>query len=434
MKKLAFGALFVGLLVAAGCGGDDKPHVVLPDGAGSATTCNPLTQAGCAAGEKCTWLLDALMPQYVGHVGCVADGTGAAGDSCTFGAPGTTGFDNCKKGLVCGNYRGGTDVCKTICDQAGGMPDCGSTHVCVTYSDLFSTGDTTPAAAGVCDLACDPFADNDFDGSGTQSMKTASTCGGSAASGCYGYPSLGTPPATGWSCTHDINNDVAQDTGGFRHRVECTVENKCAGMGLKIYVNSCNQGYLPLLRESTMVSTTICVAMCKPLDCYLGNCGAGNPPVNMIGQAPNRCNGIDRIPSGNFAAQNDAAWNARSGEHCQYLWHDEIDMMNNYLPSPTSDTMGFCFDHMQYQFDSNGDNMADKTLPPCSILASGFGSGSDPSMLNYWGAADLGCESTTSAGIGSAAGKPGRIPESAMRKRAMLDLPRALYHRTMGSN
>src|SRR5690606_17366451 len=62
MMKLAFGAL-VGLLVA--CGGDDGKTVILPDAAPPVMACNPLTQAGCAPDEKCTWLLDALEPQYV---------------------------------------------------------------------------------------------------------------------------------------------------------------------------------------------------------------------------------------------------------------------------------------------------------------------------------------------------------------------------------
>src|SRR5262249_21279113 len=153
---------------------------------------------------------------------------------------------------------------------------CDAQHVCVTYSGLFSTGDTTPAAGGVCDLACDPLTDNDFDGSGTQ-VKTGTTCGSAAGNGCYGYPSFGHPPATGWSCGADINVNESQPAG-LRHRVECTTTNNCADPGPTIYVNSCNQGYLPLLRESTMVSTAICVALCQPKNCFMGSCGGGNNP------------------------------------------------------------------------------------------------------------------------------------------------------------
>ena len=374
MKKLAFGALLVGLLVACGGGGDSKKVVVI-DGStvDMPTVCNPLTQAGCAAGEKCTWLLDALMPQYVGHIGCAPDGTGNSGDSCMYGAPGATGYDACKKGTVCGNYRGGTGICKQICDQQGGMPTCDAQHVCVTYSGLFTTGDTTPAAGGVCDLACDPITDNDFDGSGTTSTKTTATCGNNAAVGCYGYPSFGTPPATGWSCTNDINSMEAQPTG-LRHRVQCVEANNCADPGPTIYVNSCNQGYLPLLRESTTVSTAICTALCKPQNCFTGGtCGANN--VNRLGATGQACKGPDRV--GAFDVQNDAD----GGEHCRYIWSFEIDDQGNFLRSPTSDTMGFCFDHGKYQYDSNGDNMPDMALPNCGNLADGFGSGDRKSVV-----------------------------------------------------
>src|SRR5690348_9439119 len=64
MKKLAFGALIVGLIAA--CGGsssNNNKKIILPDGSGSGgpdapMTCNPLTQTGCAAGQKCTWVTD----------------------------------------------------------------------------------------------------------------------------------------------------------------------------------------------------------------------------------------------------------------------------------------------------------------------------------------------------------------------------------------
>ena len=137
MKKLALGALFAGLLAACG-GGSDKNKtmiVVDPDGSGSDVipTCSPLTQTGCEAGQKCTWIIDQTTPQYVGHIGCVADGTAAAGAACMFGAPGTTGFDNCAKGNVCSAFgtTGQAGVCKQICDNAGGNPMCDPTHACI---------------------------------------------------------------------------------------------------------------------------------------------------------------------------------------------------------------------------------------------------------------------------------------------------------------
>jgi hypothetical protein len=375
----------------SGCSSCDDPNVRIVDVVQPDTPpiCNPLSQAGCNAGEKCTWLLDALMPQYVGHVGCAVDGAAGVGDACMYGAPGAQGYDNCAKGLVCGNYAGGAGTCKTVCDPQGGNPTCGATHVCVTYAGLFSTGATTPPSGGVCDLACDPLADNDYDGSGSALGRTGTTCGSALTSGCYGYPSFGRAPGTGWSCGGDVNAAVAQPTG-LRHRVQCTEANGCADPGPTLYVNSCNQGYIPLLRESVTVSTAICVAICKPMNCFMGNCGSNND--NRLGAAPHRCNPIDRI--GTFAI-------GQAEEHCQYLWVREIDQMGNFLRSATSDTVGFCYDHSKYQYDSDGNNMPDTPLPACATLPDGFGSGS------AFGAADLGCVDTSHA-PNLATGKPKR--------------------------
>lgn len=337
--------------------------------------CNPLTQTGCNAGEKCTWLMDASTPQYVGHIGCAPDGTAALGATCMFGAPGATGYDNCVKGLICSNYRGGSGVCRQICDNQGGAPMCPAGNVCNTYSGLFSTGDTTPAAAGMCDPGCSPLDDNDFDGSGTALTKTGTSCTG-ATVGCYGYPSFGTAPTTGWACTNDINyND------NLRHRTQCTEANGCADPGPTVYVNSCNQGYLPLLRESTGVSTVICVAMCKP-----GNAYAGNPCTQYpAGQSPHACNNVDARGTFNTATT------TTNGEHCVYSWYFEIDDQGNFLQSGTSDSVGFCYDHTKYLYDSNGDNAPDAPLPPCASLQI-KSTGMDPSdPLTYFGASDLGC-------------------------------------------
>ncbi|HEY5925318.1 MAG TPA: hypothetical protein VIV11_26725, partial [Kofleriaceae bacterium] len=249
------------------------------------------------------------------------------------------------------------------------------------------TGVTTPAAGGVCDTSCDPLADNDFDGSGALT-KTGTTCGTATSSGCYGYPSFGTPPVTGWSCTTDIHELVAQPIG-LRHRVRCTDSNGCADPGPLIYVNSCNQGYLPLLRESTTVSTAVCVALCKPKNCYSGNCGTAN--VDRLGDMPHRCNNTDAVGTFDTTA---------NGEHCRYMWSFELDDMGNFLRSPTSDTLGFCFDHSKYLYDSDGNNTPDMPYPQCAQLQNGFGSGTNPAdPLTFFGAGDLGCVSTANVGL-----------------------------------
>jgi hypothetical protein len=367
----------------AGDAGGDGPN--LP------ASCNPLVQE-CPAGYKCTWLVDALDPTYVGHAGCAPDGTANIDEACKYGEPGATGFDNCRKGSVCSDYFGGTGICKAICDYQGGFPECNAQHTCVVYDGLFSTGDMTPAAGGLCDLACNPLTDNDFDGAGTASTRTTAACGSDPTIGCYGYPSFGTYPRTGWSCTADVSANVAQPTG-LRHRVQCTTANGCLGPGSTVFVNSCNQGYLPLLRERTTVSTTICVALCKPKNCFAGNCGPMDR--DRLGEAPHRCTNPDRVGTFDTTA---------GGEHCRFIWGFEIDTQGNFLRSPTSDTMGFCFDHSKYLYDSNNDNTPDAPLPACAALPDGFGGASPVD-----GAADLGCVDTTHAGL-PAQGKP--LPRS----------------------
>jgi hypothetical protein len=429
MKKLALGALLVGLLAA--CGGDDGHNgKIMPlDGGGSDTgtgVCNPLTQAGCAAGEKCTWLIDATMPQYVGHIGCAPDGTAAAGDTCMYGAAGATGYDDCAKGNVCSQFAqpGMAGTCKQLCDQQGGAPMCDANHVCVTYSKLFSTGADAPAAAGVCDLACDPLTDNDFDGSGADT-KTTDTCGSNAQVGCYGYPSFGTPPATGWSCTGDFNFDNGTGTG-LRHRVKCEDTNMCSDGGT-IYVNSCNQGYLPLLIETTGSTVAICTALCKPANCSVDGCG--NNGIARQGVAGDACNLNDRLGTFQASAAGTSTNGAvgpfeTGGEHCTYLWNFEIDDQNNYLPSPTSNTLGYCFDHSKYKYDSNADDTADTTYPTCAMLRATGDLGADATKpYEYLTAASLGCVDTTTAGL--AAGK--QVPW----QRSVLPPVRPLYHRTM---
>jgi hypothetical protein len=125
--------------------------------------------------------------------------------------------------------------------------------------------------------------------------------------------------------------------------------------------------------------------MCAPLDCYAGNCGVND--VNRRGAFPHRCMNPDAV--GNFG----------SDEECQYLWAKEIDGSGNYLPSPSSDTVGFCVDHAAYD------------LPSCKDLPL-HGSGS------ALGAVDLGCVSTTTAHMPFAGNQH-------------LELARTLYHREM---
>lgn len=424
MMKFALGAALLLSLVAA-CG-DDGPKVLLPD-AVVVQGCSPTAQTGCAPGEKCTWFIDAVTPQptgpvkVFGHTGCAPDGTVQAGGDCKYGAPGETGFDNCVKGTVCSDFRQDNmepnAVCKTICDAQAKTSGCGSDQYCFNYVSLFSTGDTTPASGGICEQACDPLKDNDFDGSGSF-PRMGSNCGSDLRIGCYGKISGGSGETpTQFACIRDRHWDIQQPVG-LRHRVLCTSDNGCAEPGKDPFTNSCNQGYQPLLKESTMVSTAVCTALCKPYNCYLNNCGSVDE--NRIGIFPDRCAPNDRI--GEFF--NDQAQPHPNGEHCRYLWRSELGS-GGLLESKYSDAVGMCFDHTKYLYDKDGDGTAEAPFPPCSTLPLGFGSGSSQSDPNYWGAADLGCTDSMKAGLQTATGK--QLLMRSLEKQRAADMPRLPY-------
>ena len=91
------------------------------------------------------------------------------------------------------------------------------------------------------------------------------------------------------------------------------------------------------------------------------------------------------------------------------MWSFEVDGQGGYLPSPWSDTVGICFDHSRYLYDSNNDGTVDAPFPPCALLGSGDGTGSNPAdPLTYFGAAELGCVDSAMAGI-SATKAPTRL-------------------------
>lgn len=275
--------------------------------------CDPVAQTGCSAGKKCTWIIATDRGEAPAGVGCVPEGSASLGSACTLST--ITGYDDCAKGLFCGD-----NTCDAICSYTpSGM--CGSGAGCVPGPAL--TEGYLPGE-GYCVHTCDPLADNDFDGAGSAFTKSGSGCS-AANEGCYGVPSRGTQPPTVFTCA-DAFNPLP-----LHHRDECT--DNCTPFGLPI-ANGCAPGYEPLLRESNAVSTIICVALCAPLDCYAGNCGSNDG--NRIGAAPHRCSSSDAV--GSFG----------SGEECEFLWHRELDGSGHWLPSPYSNTVGICVDRDLY--------------------------------------------------------------------------------------
>jgi len=143
------------------CGGDDGGNGFVftdagptVDGGGGAT-CNPVSQQGCAEGEKCASVTVSESPLIIQTL-CVQDGTVAEGGECTTGAAGaTTGFDNCQAFNEC--IFG---VCRPVCAQQGGTVagTCQGEAVCQRFNNLFEDVD---GDVGICIPQCDPVSCND---------------------------------------------------------------------------------------------------------------------------------------------------------------------------------------------------------------------------------------------------------------------------------
>lgn len=116
--------------------------------------CNPVSQTGCVASEKCALILD--IPDIGrGHVGCVMDGTQAIGAACTEPTV-AGGSDDCAAGGDC--YRG---TCMPICTTVNDQCADGS---CVTFSD---GGDPPiPVPIEICLPSCDLLAQDCGEGQG----------------------------------------------------------------------------------------------------------------------------------------------------------------------------------------------------------------------------------------------------------------------------
>jgi hypothetical protein len=381
MQKLALGAVVTGLLVVA-CHGNNNKVVDANNGSGG-PICDPIHQTGCPADTpRCTWVQDT---SSIGHVDCEAAGTVALGGDCMAGSA-FPAFDNCDAGAICISGK-----CETICDNNAGGSACGSGFACGIYSGLFEVNGNFEA--GACDKTCDPLADNRF-GTGSAGdplpPKTGTTCG--SGQGCYGFPSSNAMDPTHFTCSAEINTDLT-------HRSACLVSTNpsqpgCSADSTHVFLNGCAQGYIPLLNDKSLGSTNaVCIAYCIPQDCYQGsgNCGSGSDTSNTsAGKEPHACSltdirvggvGAEALPTGSAAANNS----------CIYSWVFEEDTMGAIAESSFDNTLGFCYDHSKYQYDSNGNKMIDSGDafdPPCNQLP-GSGSG-----IN---AADLGCISTTTA-------------------------------------
>ena len=291
MKKIAFAALFVavastGLLA---CGGDDD-GITFADSAPVDEMCNAVTQEGCAAGEKCSWLVVQEEP-FLGRTDCVPDGTAAIGEACTEGEPGEeTGFDNCAAGGLCLN-----EICRTICTVD---PDtCSAEFACSSYTNTFT--DDPAENMGVCDPTCDPVLQDCED----------------TTQGCY--LQLFNGKAT---CSRVAPGAEALTQG-----------MTCSNDGTRCYLNGCAKGFGGFLFAGDMTPRD-CTAFCSPLEMYLvdpdgdGMGALNGPQGNAVGMAPTNCA---------------SAVIGVTAHQCRFFQSYFIDMNFNYLDYIPAE-YGFC--------------------------------------------------------------------------------------------
>ena len=394
--------LVIGIIgVVAACS-KSNPKVNLVDAGSNSlidappiAACNVLLGTGCNVGERCTWVHSTEPTPDAPALGanaCVPDtGTVATGGACMYGAAGDTGFDNCMKGNICVHK-----TCKLICDNNGGTgPACPTNAACVTYDSLFANSGATTTPAGACDPTCNPITDNDFDGSGTQFTRTGTSCGSDPVTACYG--NISSTHTTFFTCSTPVTG-----TETLTHRSPVPMA--------KQFLNACMSGYHlgEFYADDSGAKVIDCFAYCTPGESDTAVTGGGTPN----GVAPHRCNNNDAL--GNFSGGTPTGANPVSnGEHCWFSWYFEIDSAKGWHKSPTSDTVGICIDHTKYHWDSNASGAidpADMTFPNCASL---------PVMgtATTLGAVDIGCVTSTTAGLTPAFGGKSDTARSLMERR-----------------
>lgn len=384
--KLAWGAVFIALVVTACGGSKDKP--VLVDANTTPTTCNPLNQMGCNPGEKCAWIEDVApteTTEAVGHIGCVPDGPKQLGDQCTqngvdaMGNPDGTGYSDCVAGTECV-----AGFCRQICDHQGGTPMCDADHACAQYSSLFEQADQT--IAGVCDVRCDPLNQTANAGSLT------AACGSPEATkprfGCYGDGVDFTcapnslpgkcSVTTATRCNYSYNDDV--DGNGTNDR--CPTGETCeldmdamrtdrrpaATPGPNTaYINGCAPGFVPFFFEMTGSTTVVCSGLCSPLK--TDNTLTANVTGNSATLAKLPLEAAPAAGNAVCVVNKKGSLPVGGNENCLFMWPFNIRMDNTLPDTPYNDNLGVCRDYTQYTYDDdNNQNTPRVGIPSCHQL------------------------------------------------------------------
>ena len=300
-------------ILAIACGGLDKHPsdgaiLTLGDAAGGCgpAACDLVAQTGCAASEKCTFIIDQQTP-LIGHVGCTQNGSMLGGTGCAFvhGGPlcaESLMTDDCMAGSFCND----AGVCELFCTDS-----CPPNNVCKTHD--------APSVGGLCDPTCDPLTQ-------IRVEDQAPACGAGSAiaptTGCYSddfqtFTCATTPLGRGL-------------TTPLVDRAPCTAADGCAGLS-----NGCEPGYVPLLTDSTGSTQIDCTALCAPLDTD------ATRPAN----APGDATALGKLPSDAAPVAGHATCTARGGENgeeCRYLYRFAPQ------PTPLGTTLGVCFAYAHF--------------------------------------------------------------------------------------
>jgi hypothetical protein len=312
----------------------DSPPDAAPDASG---VCNPLTQTGCASGDKCTWIVDDAA-SATGHVGCAPAGTVGIGGVCM--NSGGVGPDDCIGGSVCV-----AGECKTICDPAAAVATngCDAQHACSRYSGLFE--DQGVISYGACDPACDPLTQALFGGTGNLAACGA-TVADSPNKGCY---------------TFDFNVFTCAPVGA----VTLTLTDRTpprTDSGGNPFVNGCAPGFMPFFLEQTGSTRALCTGLCAPLETD------NTRPQNAIGDpaALGKLPG-DAAPVAGHATCGVGIKGSESPEDCLFLWSFLTDSNGQPGPSQYNDTLGVCFAFSHFTFDPG--NGTQVPIPGCETLS-----------------------------------------------------------------
>lgn len=350
---------------APSCGTTAAPTVA----ATSNAVCNPLTQTGCATGEKCAWINDGGN----GRTGCTPAGTIAVGCACSTGVAGTTGYDDCVGGSQC---VGGT--CRAICDHLGGAPMCGTGFSCGTFSDVFVSGATN--TAGVCNTSCDPLTQCSSAGATTNAC--GSSDGATPSRGCYGDEDFICSSARPEVLTKTDRQIPRMSTGGTP------------------FINGCAPGFTPMFFESTGSMQVLCAGFCAALEidntpAHMNN-GKGDP--DAVAKLPNQ-----PLPLAGNATCDAGKKGSEASSTCMFYWAYILDTQGmvpaEFRNSGLLDTLGVCFaySHFRYDADNNpatGVDGKEAPYPDCATLPPR--SAATPGATDD--AFDWGCQKLSSGG------------------------------------